>query len=410
MLRFSFLSYCVIMAITAFGQDEAPVSIRIDPYNAVGSTAGQTFDEVIYTPLETSGESLFGSVDQLVVTDKFFIIKDRNTNCILLFFKDGKFHCKIRGGDVGNNQLNEIHSFSVNRSKNEIAFKRGRDRMLYYDFNGKKLREERAVVGGMTFRFFSRDAIVFLDYNVNKLVLPDSINYELKYTRNNKVYATSFPYNMQSGPLPSGDISYPDHSPFYEIGNDTAVLYWRPYNYGIYMMTPNRVKEIYRFVFPLANSLPDNFVANAAFYGKRWDYISSHPSVIYNASYTYKIGDNLFFKLNTLDAGLRNNDSFIYNLRSGDLISVTHITADSSNYFLPVSDDGIFSVEFARRNFLTSDGAYVYTSYSSLLMFNVRDATKNKNITYSPVLMKYFTQETKKSNPVIVQFKPKENL
>ncbi|MEO9021742.1 MAG: 6-bladed beta-propeller [Ginsengibacter sp.] len=50
-----------------------PTTIRIDPANARGGTTSQIFDEVNYIPLETTKESLFGQIDQLAVTEKYFV-------------------------------------------------------------------------------------------------------------------------------------------------------------------------------------------------------------------------------------------------------------------------------------------------------------------------------------------------
>ena len=55
-------------------------TIRIDPAHARSGTASQIFEEVNYIPLETTKESLFGKIDQLAVTEDYFIMQSQLTN------------------------------------------------------------------------------------------------------------------------------------------------------------------------------------------------------------------------------------------------------------------------------------------------------------------------------------------
>ena len=102
-----------------------PTTIRIDPAHARGGTASQIFEKVNFIPLETTKESLFGKIDQLAVTKDYFIILDEQTNSILIFKKNGKFHAKIAGGgtQMGNNTSNKywknIQEFYIIESANK---------------------------------------------------------------------------------------------------------------------------------------------------------------------------------------------------------------------------------------------------------------------------------------------------
>ncbi|WP_449438730.1 6-bladed beta-propeller [Pedobacter steynii] len=103
---FKFSAILCLIAIVGFGalaQKVIPVdtskmmTLRIDPMNANGGNASEIFESVTYIPLETTKESTFGIIEHLEVTDDRFVILDKNTNCILLFKKDGKFVGKIKG-------------------------------------------------------------------------------------------------------------------------------------------------------------------------------------------------------------------------------------------------------------------------------------------------------------------------
>ena len=231
----------------------------------------------------------------------------------------------------------------------------------------------------------------------------------IKYVTRNKIYRQEFPFNKRSAVLQSSDISYPDHSPFYETGNSNLVFYWRPYEYNVYAVTPASVTRQYSLVFPLSLSLPAGFITDSALAGKRMRYINANKKVIFDLSYVYRLGNSLFFKIGTLDPGLTDNCALVYNMKSGSLLSIAHISPDSSNYFLPLGDIDFTSTEFANDNFYTCDGKYVYTAHSSLQMFRARALTRSKNVKYNQVLKNYFLKEDKDSNPVIIRLRPREN-
>ncbi|THU41215.1 6-bladed beta-propeller [Niastella caeni] len=378
-------------------------TLRIDPASAMGGTASEVFNEVKYIPLETTRESLFGDVNELNVTDQYFIIYDRDTDCILLFFKNGKFHCKLQGSVINTNLAHSV----INKERKQIVlhkWKKNTLYYLYYDFNGKKLKEEAAGSKNIFFHSFPGNKVVYHNYSVDER-WPDSLNYELIYTIKNKVTATFFPYNMKKAPLPSREASAPDHEPFYESGNNSTIFFCRPYDYSIYRLTPDTVQKAFSCVFPLVNTLPDDFTTNASYIGKRFMHLETYPQQISDIAYTYQIGNNLFFRLGR--KAFDRNQSFIYNLQSNNLLSLGRITPDSLSCFLPIMDEG---VEFMVKNFLACDGNYLYTSYSSLTMFQAHLNTAGRNAQFSDELKKYFATGNKKQNPVIVQLKPKENL
>ena len=75
-------------------------TLRIDPASSRGAAASQLFDEVQFIPLETTKESMFGSISQLHLTDDSFVIWDYDTKSILIFTKEGKYRAKINGSKI----------------------------------------------------------------------------------------------------------------------------------------------------------------------------------------------------------------------------------------------------------------------------------------------------------------------
>ncbi|WP_214225569.1 hypothetical protein [Pedobacter sp. B4-66] len=113
-----------------------------------------------------------------------------------------------------------------------------------------------------------------------------------------------------------------------------------------------------------------------------------------------KTGNNLLFYISKFHPV-----NLIYNLKSGASIDVDHILTDSSTYFLPVNSKYYHTFPLS-----ACDGEFVYTSFSSAVMFDAHEENKDKNIKYNSILSSYFTKRNKTDNPVILKFKLKEKL
>jgi hypothetical protein len=75
-------------------------TLRIDPTTARGAAASQVFEEIKFIPLETTKESLFGSIHQFRIADGNYVIWDYDTKAILIFNKDGKYKAKINASKI----------------------------------------------------------------------------------------------------------------------------------------------------------------------------------------------------------------------------------------------------------------------------------------------------------------------
>lgn len=97
--------YLALISTTALAQgdkvDSAGMKVlRIDPSRAKGVAVSQVFDEVKFIPLETNGESLFGTISQLSVTEHNFILYDYDTKAVLIFDKAGKYIAKVNSSKI----------------------------------------------------------------------------------------------------------------------------------------------------------------------------------------------------------------------------------------------------------------------------------------------------------------------
>ena len=366
----------------------------------MGGSVTQLIDEISFIPLESTPISAFGTIDQLEITDNFFIILDEQTNAVLIFDKAGNFHAKINGSKIGYGEQLRMYAFFMDKANGliQIPF----DKILFcYDYDGNLIKKIGAYNDGLLFNFNDKQT-AYYSYNVDKRY-PDSIAYELTVTtKDGKNPRNYFPYNLKLANLKRQDLLYSLHSNFYPL-DDSSGYFLHTYDYTIYRLGPNSLDTAYRFIFPMQASLPEKFISDSSFNYKRIHFLQENKKIIYGLTNTFSTKNNLSFKLLSYDM---NESSYIYNFTSQDLICIEKIYPDSNSFFLPITDVNVGGTEFMTKGFLNTFDGYLYTSYSSLTLFRQKDATKMKNPDYPPSLSRYFSnKQNEKGNPVIVQIK-----
>ncbi|MFD2873337.1 6-bladed beta-propeller [Mucilaginibacter ximonensis] len=388
--------------------------LRIDPSNAMGGNASDFFTEVNYIPLETTDESLFGSINKLVVTDDYFIILDHNTRSILIFNKNGKFHTKIKGTDGA-----PIWDFSVNKFTKEIRYSRDQYKSYTYcDYNGKEIRNLKSggelakdEINDGNMRYFAADKGVSTGYpntidSTSKYYKPWSKSLIIFSNEKNKVYAHGLGFDKREG-MDRNLITMGGILPMNTV-SDTAFYYVRPYTFNVYTIKPDIIKLSYKLVFPFFVALPQDFVVNPVYDNKRVEYVQKHPKTIYYIANFFQLNDNLIFRAGSYE--INDEDNLIYNLRTGTLIAYKHILQDEKSYFLPIYDNSNWGSSFNFNGLLACTDGYIYTSSSSLGMFQYHEKYADQKVKYPPALETYFKKGSRKDNPVIMQLKLKDNL
>ena len=413
---------CLFMSITfnAIAQKIIPVDsskaqiLRIDPSNAMGGNASDFFTEVNYIPLETTEQSLFGSISKLVVTDNYFIILDHNTHSILIFNKNGKFHTKIKGTDSA-----PIWDFSVNRFTKEIRYSKDQYKTFTFcDYNGKELRTFKSggdlakdEVNDGNMRYFAPGKGVSYSFphsidSTSKFYKTYSKSLIMFANEKNKVYAQGLGFDEREGK--DLNIITSGGTWFFNTVSDTAFYYSKPYSFNIYTIRPDAIALSYKLIFPFYVALPGDFTTNPDYKKKQIEYIEKHPKTIYGIANFYQIKDNLIFKAGSWN--IYEEDNLIYNLRSGTLIAYKHILQDEKSYFLPIYDNSNWGNTFNNTGILACADGYIYTSASSLGMFQYHEKYADQKAKYPPALDEYFRKGSRKDNPVIMQLKLKDNL
>lgn len=270
--------------------------LRIDPSNAKGASISQVFEEVKFIPLETTKESLFGTISQLKVTTDRYVIWDNDTKSILIFNKNGKYQAKINGSKIDKDPASmgqqSFNGFNLVNENNEQVIQITAGKYNYFfDLNARLIRKVKGE------RYFSKDrfdegTIVDLGYLEKKGT--DSTYFELSLVKEKKRVQSFFPYSMLKYKT---DLFFTAGEPITNYGKDNEFFFIRPYEYSIYKVTPKQLSLAYSLYFPQENSLPIDFLSNPAYKGKRREFFEKNPKIFYGIGSAYEIGNNLFFKV-----------------------------------------------------------------------------------------------------------------
>jgi len=401
------LAFWLFQSLWVHSQDlSALEKLRIDPDAAMGGTVSQYIQGFRFITFESAEKSAFGNIDQLEITDQYYLILDRETTSVLIFDKQGKLHARIDGKKISP-QHPVFYNFTYDKSTQLIAI----DYLLsvfYFDLNGTLVKKQKRRFNqyyGTKTELGSK----FTGYYNYSLAQPssskDSLAYELMVLENGKLMTTYLPYTINRAL--AEEQSAQNHTDFYPDGaSDSIVYYVRDYDYKVYRLTPHTLQGIYEFIFPLQYSLPPNFTIDSTYNLKRAQYCRTNKEIVYRLSNFFIKGDCIFFKLvNNSFSPL----SYVYNTKTQSLVCINKIVSDAFSYYLPVTDAEIGGVDFTNRGILQFDGTNMYTAYSSLTLFAQMEATIKKKPKYPPELVAYFKDKKNyKGNPVLVQiqFKP----
>ncbi|WP_346236318.1 6-bladed beta-propeller [Niabella insulamsoli] len=408
---FCFLWYC-----GASGQG-TPKDLYFQPGFASGSSVSKVFEEVVYIPLETTKKSLFGRIRTLIVSDKYFIIWDADTNFIYFFDKTGKFVKKYRPPNC------TIKSIQLDRNRNALFISGSNKNFSFSPAEIEKMMEDPT---NKSFARFTWSAYYDLsdiqkekiqrvkDFSLS-LISPtiftknlwaysyiyanrkfeDRTAYELNIYDGEKTIKSYFPYNKQTD-----SFHYkPDQISFFPITDRSKLLFTRPFDYTFYELTTDSVKALYKLIMPMEISLPKSFFSFSFRSQNDIDqYRHQNGSLVWELDNVCKAKDYLFFTLDYYKSWREKN--FMYDESTGRFYNTSKISADSTNGFLPVLPGSI--------QYNTDD--YLYTSISSSSMFQNKEYNQRRNPQYSPALKRYFEKGNRADNPVIVQLKLKNKI
>jgi hypothetical protein len=382
-------------------------TIRIDPQSARGAAVSQIFDEVKFIPLETTKESLFGNIAQLKVATNKYLIYDYDTKAILIFSDEGKYINKIDATklqtDKEDKEKAQSYGFrTVNEDGNNYIVVFTGNNVQYFTMDGKFIKKVKNYSYSDEIKMSNGNTLAKLGMYIKKG--KDSTYYRLNLI--DKVKKDTVGYFKFDTKLYETDDWYGDGGISQYAPNEA---FWSNfYDYNLYKITPEKVSLAYKFILPAINTLPKDFITNPIYVKKRFEYFEKNKKIIHGLGKSYLLGDNLYIRFSNIFWDKDQKKNLIYNIKTSELISFQDLEPDSLSSFLPITDSG-FGYDFENRGFLAFEDGKFYTSYSSLAMFAFKERSAGKTLKYPPLLENYFKNADRKSNPVLVIFKPKTN-
>jgi hypothetical protein len=407
--------WTLILSLGCLAANAQVKKIMIDPANVMGGTTSKYIDSVAYIPLETTKESLFGRIDQLEVTDQYFVILDQATDAILFFNKNGHFHHKVTNIHFDrifkmisdpNHPTGTIRSFSIDPLKHLLYIESIFEVGYLYIFTEDGKRVGKTILPDHTYDYFfinggsryCRQIRPYLkgDFNTYK-------PYDVAWQKDSSApYQYLFPVNFEKDGYLT-DISF-HKKYFHGSAGDSTFIYTPDQEYNLYELGASGIKNQYQLLFPQQYALPVNFATDTAYANKRQAYLREHK-VIRNIQNVWKMGDYLLLDFLVPETGLVKGGAYnlMYSLKTSRLISFDHLSPDAKTWQLPVTG-------YMRTEILGCKGNNVYFSFPAVTMFNMLEEIGDKHPPFDENLKHFFKTQDRKSNPVLLLLKLKSNL
>lgn len=390
-----------------------PEKLFIDPGNAFGGSASSMFSAVRYIPLETKKESFFGEIDQLVVTPEYFIVLDYATDAILFFNKDGSYHHKLKKLRFDKNFSHapgtmdrSIASFQVSRGKQELQVVSVYENNVVYLFNFEGQRIGKQVMPTETVGHFQLPDSTMIywqrrpfDYDKLKGFIP----YDISFGRHLDSLQYLLPFNFKHTAL-YGEMGV-NLVPFSPGSREDRCFFIPEMDFNVYELDRKGIAKQYRLIFPMSLSLPADFINDSTYVGKRKAFIKDQDYITQIMCFN-QVGNYLIFDLRSLTGKSGASYPLLYSLKTKRCFRLDHIAADTSSSYLPVNVD---YPSYLLR-ILTTDADSYYSGFSSLRFFAEKESGPSHGVQYNDTITKYFKTQNWKSNPVIIQLTPKDNL
>lgn len=393
-----FVFILCIVTLTRLSAQQT-TTIRIDPTQARGATASEVFSTIKFVPLETTKESIFGTIHQLEVFDSMYFILDKVSRAIFIFTYDGTYKSKIQAG--GSDKFFDY--FTINKHSKQICvlndFVNG---VLIYDFNGNLIKTMPHPERPSSIFYLGKNS--YLYYNRRRIAYTDtlSIRYDLSFSDSlGVVRKKRHPYNAQ---FENGEFNI-ENNFLTHSGEDGSAFFSMPFEYSLFQVNDTGVIHNYKFIFPATNSLPQGFVTDSIFKGKRARSVYGNEDAAHKVNSiqtAYKIRNYLLFAAPMGRSNVGNNYNYLYNVINGRLLSFSKVTGDSSSSYLPIMSSVFEKILFAKNG-------TVYSSLPAFRIFSIKE-TLEKNIVYPNSIEKLLASGSKNHNPVLVVVELKKNL
>jgi len=416
MLKVTFFALLFFVCIAPYAQ--IPTKLKINLDQTYGGTFSDFLDSVEYIPLETSKESLFGQITNLIVTDSSFVVTDNDTKSVLFFSKTGKFLRRI-----SKNGVLTPFTASFNRQQNRIE-------IPFINYQGSKLVIDCYTLSGdivdrgTTVKANDLDAINNIYNKVNSIIVSENCYWVRNKIPDFKSFQEFYYFSLYKNSVKVKSAIRSDSLNRYSLYRLTkecasfklpilhsdCFYYSTPLEHKVYKvpLIDGDPELCFQFIFPAKFGIDGNLLTIADkkqldnILSKKW-YTEKTVLGVENILYAK---DYVIFKTMTGHLGTYSTNgsitarNFLYQFENNKLVSFEKISPDVTTYFLPFCSPNIISNEG-----FSFDHDFLYTHISSLNMFASDAANRAKKPVYPVALEKFFKTQNSRSNPVIVRMK-----
>ena len=402
------LLYCLL--ISAFGQSQLQ-KIYLNP-KATGSEKQSKFvDSIRLIPLEIKEDIELTAYNSIDVTKNYFLIKDYTGKRILLYSKNGNFIKKISYKKLGegispfyDEYSERIVFFGNNKNYNLTSRDQLKIKLDWSNSNNKKYFKKYVIDLNDTLFTLKKiipdqnDIIEALPYYDNfywqgqittSNLYKDSLDYEFKIYKNNKLEKGYFPYNH----INETRFLYTEEN--VDISNtDLPYSHFitRPFCDTIYKMIKDSLFPAFQLVLPLENSLPPSFFTSPFKNKTERDNFRRNNGWMFRQVYNfYETPRFIYFSVGYLS----NYESYIYQNQTNTTFKTKNIKPDSSHFNLQVLGDYGLSRK-GNRFYKTQKAGDLLTFF-----------TQNKNVPVPTELESFLLSNPPATTPVIIEFKLK---
>jgi len=402
----SLLLLCLFISFSAQSQLR---KIYLNPKSVARESQTKFIDSIRFIPLEIKGGIEKSNSHNITITDKYILLTDYYTKTLFIFSKDGKLVKSLNYGKLGDSfypnykeGTKEIVFFGSNKNysltpkdlvKIKLDWSNPRNKKYFkkyfLDLNDSSLTIKKDIPNEkdiVRLQPLSKDYYVQGEISVSSLY-KDSLDYEMKLYKGNKLIKNFFPYNRINEPryLYAREMIAISKSDTPNIFNIT-----RPFCDTIYKLFRDSLFATYKVVFPLENSLPISFYTTA--FKNKTEQENFHRNNGWLMQQLYILNESprfIYFQVSYLS----NYDSYLYDKQTDLTYKTKNIKPDSSQYNMQLFDT--FGTTKAEEKFYKSQKA------GDLLNF----FSQNKNIAVPKELEAFLESKPPATMPVIVEFK-----
>lgn len=329
-----------------------PGKIYLNPKSPATESQSRFVDSVRFITLELPEGAVISNWDNMTLTKKYLAVIQYSSKQLLLYTHDGRFVKKISYKKLGDDfypvydkKTEQLRFYGSNKNytltprdaiKIELNFNNPRNRKYYKkylvdledpNFEIKKSTPTEYDVNNI---YYLNDDYYHRSRATASKLYKDSVGYELKIYKNNKLVKQYFPYNQTKEPRFLYDESYVAAS---ESPDPKTMFITRAYCDTIYKITGDSVFPAYQVVMPLENALPSSYFTQPFKNKAEWDNFRQNNNWMFRQVYRFVETPGYFF---FSAAFLYNYGLYIYDKKKQIAYQTSKIKADSTTFFINI--------------------------------------------------------------------------